>query len=293
LWQCGVDENIGADCTTRQLEKLMAKRAAATKRSRKTGKPTKERLLDAAERLFARKGFYGVSIRDITRAAKTDVSMANYHFGSKQNLLAAVVARRAEVLNDDRLELLEETRRRCWPAAPTPEQLIEAFLRPISERARLGDPGWNSYFALVAEVNNSSEWSGLMTEHYDRFIQAFMAALAEAMPGCPEQDLYWGYHFFSGALTLTFAQTGRIDRLSQGLCQSSNVDELYNRMITMFAGGFRALAANAGTAGTSAPREPAAARPSSAEPTIEDGREALLQHPPRLPKKRERRGRKP
>jgi AcrR family transcriptional regulator len=189
-----VDENIGADCTTRQLEKLMAKRAAATKRSRKTGKPTKERLLDAAERLFARKGFYGVSIRDITRAAKTDVSMANYHFGSKQNLLAAVVARRAEVLNDDRLELLEETRRRCWPAAPTPEQLIEAFLRPISERARLGDPGWNSYFALVAEVNNSSEWSGLMTEHYDEQhelgVQARPTGLRRSRPRrhpCPVQ----------------------------------------------------------------------------------------------------------
>ena len=72
---------------------------------------TKQKILDAAERLFARKGFHGVSIRDITALANVDVALANYHFGPKKNLLATVIERRAQVLNDERLHLLDEARR--------------------------------------------------------------------------------------------------------------------------------------------------------------------------------------
>src|ERR1700733_7444255 len=75
--------------------------------SKRTGaKPGKERILDAAERLFARHGFYGISVRDITEAAEVDVALVNYHFGSKRELFAAVFQRRAEMLNPERLARL-------------------------------------------------------------------------------------------------------------------------------------------------------------------------------------------
>ncbi len=63
----------------------------------------KDRILDAAEQLFARHGFYGVSVRDITEAAGVDVALVNYHFGSKRELFTAVFQRRAELLNPERL----------------------------------------------------------------------------------------------------------------------------------------------------------------------------------------------
>ena len=175
--------------------------------------PGKERILDAAERLFAQRGFYGVSLRDITQAAGVDVALVSYHFGGKRELFAAVFERRAEVLNRERLELLEEVRRAALPGVPTIEAIVNAFTYPLLERSARGGPGWKSYFALVAHVNNSPEFGPvMMTRHFDPLVEKFIAVLREALPGCPPREIYWGYQFLTGALTLTFAETGRIDQ---------------------------------------------------------------------------------
>jgi AcrR family transcriptional regulator len=209
-------------------------------------RPAKERMLDAAEQLFARHGFYGVSLRDITRAAKVDVALVRYHFGGKRELFTAVFQRRAEMLNPERLELLDEVRRAALPGAPALEDIINAFTYPLLERSAHGGPAWKSYFALVAQVNNSPEWGPiLMTQYFDPLVGKFIAVLREAMPGCPPREVYWGYQFLTGALTLTFAETGRIDKLSGGLCRSTDLDSVHQRLACYAAAGFRALHAAA------------------------------------------------
>jgi len=214
-------------------------------------KSKKERILDAAERLFARHGFYGVSIRDITRVAEVDVALVNYHFGSKRELFAAVFRRRAELLNPERLAMLEDVRRAALPGTPTVQQIVNAFTYPLLERSARGGPAWKSYFALVAQVNNSPEWGPvLMTQHFDPLVEKFIAVLREALPGCAPREIYWGYQFLTGALTLTFAETGRIDRLSGGLCKSSDLDSVHQRLAPFVAAGFEALC------GASAAHEP-------------------------------------
>jgi AcrR family transcriptional regulator len=205
-------------------------------------RPTRERILDAAEQLFAQRGFHGVSIRNITGLAGVDVALANYHFGSKQGLIEAVFMRRSEILNLERLELLDALLAPGRRAAPTLEEIIDAFTRPLLDRSSRGGSGWKSWFALVAEVNNSPEFGGvLMTRHFDPVVQRFVEAMRRALPGCDEQDLYWSYQFLSGALTLTFAETGRIDKLSGGACRSSDLDEVHRRLVPYCAAGFRAV----------------------------------------------------
>jgi AcrR family transcriptional regulator len=219
---------------------------------KKTGtKPRKERILDAAERLFARHGFYGVSIRDITKAAGVDVALVSYHFGGKRELFTAVFQRRAELLNPERLGMLEDVRRAALPGAPTLEAIVNAFTYPLLERSARGGPGWKSYFALVAQVNNSPEWAPvLMTQHFDPLVEKFIAVLREALPSCSPREIYWGYQFLTGALTLTFAETGRIDTLSGGLCKSSDLDSVHERLAPFVAAGFRALCDSAKAAQT-------------------------------------------
>ena len=202
----------------------------------------KERILDTAERLFARHGFYGVSVRDITEAAGVDVALVNYHFGSKRELFAAVFQRRAEMLNPERLARLEEVRRAALPGVPSLEDIINSFTYPLLERSARGGPGWKSYFALVAQVNNSPEWGPvLMTQYFDPLVERLIAALREALPECPLREIYWGYQFLTGALTITFAETGRIDKLSGGLCKSSDLDSVHERLPPYVAAGFRAI----------------------------------------------------
>jgi len=224
-------------------------RKAPARRSGARSHPTRERILDAAEHLFAQRGFHGVSIRDITGAAGVDVALANYHFGSKQGLLEAVFARRAEELNGERLARLDALLAAGRRKAPALEEIIDAFTHPLLDRSARGGPGWKSYFALVAEVNNSPEFGGvLMTKTFDQVVQRFIEAIRRALPDCEERDLYWAYHFLSGALTLTFAETGRIDKLSGGVCRSSDLDSVHERLVPFCAAGFRALCVRKGKA---------------------------------------------
>ena len=217
-------------------------------------KPAKERLLDAAEDLFARHGFYGVSVRDITRAAGVDVALISYHFGGKRELFTAVFRRRAEILNVERFAMLDAVRHAALPGVPAIEDIVNAFTYTLLERSARGGAGWKSYFALVAQVNNSPEWGPvLMTEHFDPLVAKFIGALREALPNCPAREIYWGYQFLTGALTLTFAETGRIDKLSGGLCRSSDLDSVHQRLAGFVASGFRALCAAAGDGASARP----------------------------------------
>ena len=217
----------------------------APKRSEKQSSrsaSTRERILDAAELLFAEKGFHAVAVRDITRAAGVDVALVNYHFGGKQLLFESVFMRRAEVLNLERLRQLEVVIDRAYPKAPSVESIIDAFTHPLLDRSSRGSAGWKAWFAIIAQVNNSKDLGGvIMTRYFDPVVQAFIRALQQAMPGCDKRDIYWSYHFLSGALTLTFAETERIDNLSQGVCRSSDLASVHERLVPFISAGFRAV----------------------------------------------------
>jgi len=202
----------------------------------------KQKILDSAERLFAIKGFEGVSVREVTKNAGVDVALANYYFNSKRGLFDAVLMRRAEILNEYRMEALEACEREAGDTPLTVEAIIDAYTHPLLDRSHLGGAGWKSYFSLIAQVNNSPEWGGIMLpRYYDPIVRRFMDALRNAMPNSNEENLYWCYHFLSGALTLTFAETGRIDHLSNGLCKSKDLEAVHARLVPFITAGFNAL----------------------------------------------------
>lgn len=206
--------------------------------------PTRERILDAAEELFARDGFAAVSVRQIMRQADADVSLAYYHFKSKRDLFSAVMLRRVDHLNRIRLEALEQVEQRHPDDQPSIEEIIAAFTQPLLDLLASEHEEWRHYFALIAQINNSTEWGGeLMTLYFDPLVTRFLEAIRKAMPDCDEADIYWSYHFLSGALTLTFAETGRIDNLSGGLCKSSDMASINARMPRFIAAGFKAVCA--------------------------------------------------
>ena len=203
---------------------------------------TRDRILDAAEALFAQRGFNGVTVRQIMSRAGADVALAYYHFKSKRDLFDAVLMRRADHLNGIRLAALEALEA-DGASPPTLEAIIGAFTDPLLEILDQDPKQWRDYMALIAQINNSPERGGeLMTRFFDPLVNRFLDAIRRAVPECAEEDLFWAYHFLSGALTLTFANTGRLDNLSDGLCSSSDMKAAHARMARFVAGGFRALA---------------------------------------------------
>lgn len=224
-----------------------APRASARAPRARRGRPvrdasaaqTREHLLDHAEALFARHGLHGVAIREVARAAKVDSALVHYYFETKQGLFDAVFLRRAEVLNVERIRSMEAYSALAGEAI-TVEGSIESFLEPIMRRSIGGDPGWKNYFRLLALVNNTPQWGGeTMTRYFDPVIRRLVDLLRRCMPGAGDEDLFWCYHFLSGALTLSLSETGRIDRLSDGRCRSDDMEAIHRRMVPFIAEGFR------------------------------------------------------
>ena len=207
------------------------------------GEQTRSRLLDAAESLFAAKGFHGVTVRAIARDADSDPALVAYYFGGKRELFDAVLLRRAEKLNQIRRAELDACMSNAGPDGPSVEAIIHAFIHPLMDRSANGGPGWKSYFALIGQVTNSPEWGvAIMSKYFDPIVRDFLEALKTALPDVSDEELFWSYHFLSGALVLTFADTGRIDALSGGLCKSSDLEAVTARMPEFIAAGFKRLA---------------------------------------------------
>lgn len=202
---------------------------------------TRESILDAAEDLFSKHGFYGVTIREVAREAGVDTALVHYYFGAKRGLFDSVFLRRAEVWNNERVEAINRYARE-HTGVMTLEGLLEAFLRPPFQWSLKGGPGWKHYSALVAQTNANPTFGGeTMARYFDPAIRRLIELVKQVIPDAAEVDLYWAYHNLSGALTLTLGETGRLDRLSGGLCRSGDLETAGDYIVRFAAAGFRAV----------------------------------------------------
>ena len=202
---------------------------------------TRDAILNAAEDLFSKHGFYGVTIREVAREAGVDTALVHYYFGAKKALFDAVFIRRAEVWNSERVAAVDRYAEAAGEAM-TLEGLFEAFLRPPFQWSLKGGPGWKHYAALVAQTNANPAFGGeTMARYFDPAIRRLLELVKRIHPEARDQDVYWAWHNLSGALTLTLGETGRLDRLSGGLCKSGDLDSACDYMVRFAAAGFRAV----------------------------------------------------
>ena len=201
---------------------------------------TLEQILDAAEYLFSRNGLHGVTLRDVALRVGVHTTLLHYYFKDKPSLFEAVFARRAGVTSSRRMQALERYEAEAGDR-PTVEGALHAFLDTDLDLYLEGGEAWMNYAAFCARVSNTPEGAALMDVHFDPVVLKLVAILKRALPGTPEEDIFWGYHFVTGALMNTLARTGRIDRLSGGLCHSDDFEAVKQRMARFMAAGFLAL----------------------------------------------------
>lgn len=202
---------------------------------------TTEQILDAAEYLFSCHGLYGVTLKDVAKRVGVHHTLLNYYFDDKKKLFDAVFARRAAVTNERRMKALDEYEKAAG-GKPTVEGALHTFLDTDLDLYITGGEGWRNYAALGAQVANTPEWGAeMMDQHFDPVVLRLIALLKKALPDSDDEDLFWGYHFVTGALMLTLARTGRIDKLSGGICKSGDFVAVKKRMATFMAAGFLAI----------------------------------------------------
>ena len=201
---------------------------------------TLEQILDAAEYLFSKNGLHGVTLRDVAQRVGVHTTLLHYYFDDKLNLFEAVFARRAGVTSSRRIQALERYEAEAGDH-PTVEGALHAFLDTDFDLYLEGGEPWMNYAAFCARVSNTPEGAALMDVHFDPVVLKLVSILKRAMPAVPEQDIFWGYHFVTGSLMNTWARTGRIDRLSGGLCRSDDLLSVKQRMARFMAHGFQSF----------------------------------------------------
>ncbi|MGO9698327.1 MAG: TetR/AcrR family transcriptional regulator [Xanthobacteraceae bacterium] len=211
---------------------------------RRRGDTTRLAILNAAERCFGEAGFDGVSLRTITEVAGVDLALANYHFGSKDNLLREVIARRARIVHDERVRALEAARHEAGARSPSVEAIVAAFLEPLLRRLMGGDRGWRHYGRLASQLDVLPQFVGLTSEVLDPTALHFINALRLALPKAPPRSIYWGYMFLIGSMVQVMSATGRIERLSRGLCRSDDIEGALRELVPFVSAGLRALQSN-------------------------------------------------
>lgn len=201
---------------------------------------TSERILDAAEELFAKHGIYGVTMREIAELANVDTALLHYYFESKRGVFDAVFARRADVLNIERSREMDRYEAENSGHYEL-EAIIACYLRPMFSLNRQGGQGWRNFCAFVGNLGSAPELAEIFAEKFDPILKRMFGMLRKAMPDVTEADLYWSYHMMSGSIMVVNMANGAIEHLSDGLCHAEDFDEIEPRLIRYSAEGFRTV----------------------------------------------------
>jgi AcrR family transcriptional regulator len=204
---------------------------------------TKDKLLDAAETLFMEHGFEATSLRLITAAAGVNLAAVNYHFGSKEELFQAVLSRRLDPMNSERVDLLAELEQQAAPSAVPCEQVLSAMLIPALKLARDPERGGSNFLRLLgrAYADPAPFIRQFLAERYAVMIARFKAAFGRALPELPKRELGWRLHFIMGALSYTLAGTDVLKLIEELRADEPASDErLLQRLAPFLLAGLTA-----------------------------------------------------
>jgi AcrR family transcriptional regulator len=205
---------------------------------------TKDRILDAAERLFSEKGFAQTSLRDITAEAGVNLAAVNYHFQSKEHLIGAVFDRRVGPLNERRLAMLDELEREAAGEPVPVEGLLRAIIEPVLRLVSSPEGACAANLIGRAHTEPGDIFEHLFTGQFAPVVQRFLSAARRSLPDLPEIEWLWKVQFSIGAMSHVIAGQRHIKVISGGRCDTSDVDGILDRLITFVAAGCRAPAAS-------------------------------------------------
>jgi AcrR family transcriptional regulator len=212
--------------------------AARTKAEQRA--ETLEHILDAAELLFSKHGLYGVTLRDVAQKVGVHTSLMHYYFEDKFALFKEVFERRAKVTSEGRMIALDQYEKDCG-GKPTVSGALHAFLDTDFDIYMAGGEGWRNYGAFGSQLSNTPEGAAMFDQHFDPLVLRLLEILRKAEPSIRKEDIFWGYHFVTGSFMHSLSRSGRLDRLSNGLCRSDDLPAVKARMADFMAAGFEAL----------------------------------------------------
>lgn len=207
---------------------------------------TRERILDAAERLFMAHGYEGTSMRQITGEAGVNLAAVNYHFGSKESLMQEVFRRRLDWLNEERMRVLDAYEKDAGGNALKPSQIVDGFFGTLLRLADDEQHGGMTFLRLLGRtLTEPSEFIRTFLAHeYKPVMDRYKEALFRALPVVPKAEIVWRFHFMLGATSYAIAGTDALRLVTDWQIEEEDstdrLDRLVPRLMSFLLGGLRA-----------------------------------------------------
>lgn len=194
---------------------------------------TRLAILNAAELLYARHGFFDVQLRDIVAQAGVSLNAVNYHFGSKERLLRHLFLSRISAMNRERLEKLAEAELRGGGRASV-KAILQALVEPPLRWCLSVDSQQSAGVKfIVRALSESAPPIRNILNRDVNHLQRFAAALARILPDQQESDIYWGLHFAVSMVRHTINDRERLNKLSGGSCRLDDPADVTDRIVEL------------------------------------------------------------
>ena len=201
---------------------------------------TKDKILNAAERLFAEQGFEHTSLRQITSSADVNLASVNYHFGTKKALIQAVMERYHATFMpalDERLKNLQAK------GFTSTDEVLNCFVEPLLGLQRINPQGTSIYLSLLGHAY--SEIQGHLRrftmQHFGEVVQRFLLCIHQANPHLSPATLFWRLHFTLGATVFVQVSGQALSEIARAdFNEKAEPEDIICRLIPYLAAGIEA-----------------------------------------------------
>jgi AcrR family transcriptional regulator len=202
---------------------------------------TRGQIVEAAEKIFADRGFQATTLRDVTKAARVNLAAVNYHFGSKTNLMRAVIQRRIEPINRERFQQLDALIAEHSPHPVPLEHIFEALFRPLFEHATTAKGNDQTLMQMIgrALTEPADFIRSMHKEFFAELSQRFLTELKRTCPYLSEQELQLRYYLSNSTMLGTIVEQVRLENISGGKLSGKNLDKLCDDLTAFVVAGFR------------------------------------------------------
>ncbi|MDO6618382.1 MULTISPECIES: TetR/AcrR family transcriptional regulator [unclassified Shewanella] len=199
---------------------------------------TKTRILDAAEKLFAERGFSETSLRLITSKAEVNLASVNYHFGSKKELIRAVLARYLDVFMPSAAAEIDRLFKN--PQLANLNEIFSSLINPLLELNQVRQGGTTIFLQLLGRgyIESQGHLRWFITTHYGDYLKVFVKAVSESAPHIPPAEMFWRLHFTLGTIVFTMASADALNEIAEAdYGEHNDTEAIIRKVIPYMAAG--------------------------------------------------------
>jgi len=199
---------------------------------------TKTRILDAAEKLFAERGFSETSLRLITSKAEVNLASVNYHFGSKKELIRAVLARYLDVFMP--VASAEIVKLQASDKNASLNDIFSILVEPLLDLNKVRAEGTSTFLQLLGRgyIESQGHLRWFITTHYGEHLDQFVKAVADSAPHIPPAEMFWRLHFTLGTVVFTMASADALIEIAAAdFSEHNNIETVIRKVIPYLSAG--------------------------------------------------------